>query len=247
MCVIRSLLSAVVLLLASCAGKHVSFAPLQPGGGDSTPVWVELLPGMRLKIEGAYYRDGSPRRGLADYLGPETVTYEVRPDGTLRQESVTSFLTSKPEEKQPRDQPAIQTLIRPRDLTGWRHRLFFQIVVNRVGATRPAVLIGSRSTAELDRLTAQFLAGGPQACTTAPTRCTAFPDWCTTSVEIEIVANGVARKVVWGTTLGAVAGRPAHAELLRVSAGRLAPIAIDLTNPEALRLPLVHGDQLSWN
>ncbi len=80
------------------------------------PEWVDLRPRMELRIEGAYYREGAPRRGLTDYLGAESVTYEVRADGSLQIGSLSSFLKNKPAEKQPRDQPAVQVLIRPRNL-----------------------------------------------------------------------------------------------------------------------------------
>ena len=84
-------------------------------------------------------------------------------------------------------------------------------------------------------------------CDPVSNRCNAFPAWCTASVAIEITVNGTARKVIWGSTLGSVAAHPRHVELLRVSNGRLAPLQIDAADPEALRLPLLHGDQVSWN
>jgi hypothetical protein len=38
---------------------------------------------MELEIDGAYYRDGSQRRSLQDYLGDETANYEIRANGSL--------------------------------------------------------------------------------------------------------------------------------------------------------------------
>jgi hypothetical protein len=202
---------------------------------------------MEFRIEGAYYREGSPRRSSADYLGIETAVYEVRPNGTLRLGSVNSFLDQPSGKQQPRDQPAVQLLVRPRNLTWRYHRLFFQVVMSRTGTIRPAVLIGSRSIAELDNFTKRFLEGQYSVCDPGSNRCNAFPEWCTASLAIGIVVNGTARKVVWGSTLGSVAPHPSRVELLRVSNGRLAPVRIDATDPEALRLPLMHGDQVSWN
>ncbi len=242
----RNLLFAFALLFSSCAARRTSLVLPRSGGADgSAPSWVELRPGMEFRIEGAYYREGSPRRGAADYLGTETAAYEVRSNGTLRVSSVSSFLDKQPEKEQPRDQPAVQLLVRPRNLNWRYHRLFFQVVMSRAGTIRPAVLLGSRSIAELDNLTKKLLAGQHCVCEPASNRCDALPEWCTASLAIEIVVNGAARKVVWGSSLGTVAAHPRHVELLRVGNGRLTPIPIDASDPETLRLPLLHGDQVT--
>jgi hypothetical protein len=250
--VIRRLLAGSVLasavLFSSCAARRASLVPRQPGGADgSAPGWVDLLPGMEFRIEGAYYREGSPRRNSTDYLGNQTATYEVRPNGTLRLGSVTSFLDQQPEKQQPRDQPAVQLLVRAGNLNWRYHRVFFQVVMSRTGAIRPAVLIGARSVADLDNLTKRFMEGQYSVCGPVSDRCNAFPEWCTASLAIGIVVNGTARKVVWGSTLGSVAQHPRHVVLLRVGNGRFAPVPIDDADPEALRLPLMHGDQVTWN
>jgi len=244
----RDILLASVLLFSSCAARRANLVLPQSGGPDaSVPNWAELRPGMEFRIEGAYYREGSPRRGAADYLGAETATYEVRSNGSLRLASVSSFLDKQPGKVQPRDQPAIQLLVRPRNLAWRYHRLFFQVVMSRTGTIRPAVLLGSRSIAELDNLTKRLLAGQYSVCDRGSNRCDTLFEWCTASLAIEIVVNGAARKVVWGSSLGSVASHPRHVELLRVSNGRLAPVPIDANDPEALRQPLLHGDQVSWN
>jgi len=243
----RNILFAFALLLSSCAARRANLVLPQPSGSDgSTPSWVDLRPGMEFRVEGAYYREGSPRRNSTDYLGAEAATYEVRSNGTLRLRSVSSFLNEQPGKEQPRDQPAVQMLIRPRNLTWRHHRLFFPVVMSRTGAIHPAVLLGSRSIAQLDNLTKQLL-GEHSVCNPGSNSCNPLPAWCTASVAIEITVNGTARRVIWGSTLGSVAAHPRHIELLRVGNGRLAPVQVDATDPEALRLPLLHGDQVSWN
>jgi hypothetical protein len=244
----RNILFAFALLLSSCAARRANLVPHQPGGSDgSAPTWLDLRPGMELRIEGAYYREGSPRRNATDYLGPETATYEVGSNGTLRLHSVSSFLNEQPGKEQPRDQLAVQLLIHRRNLTWRYHRLFFPVVMSRTGTIRPAVLLGSRSAGGLDNQTKQLLEGWPSVCDPGSNLCNALPAWCTASVAIEITVNGTVRKVTWGSTLGSIAAHPRHVELLRVSNGRLAPVQVDATDPEALRLPLLHGDLVSWN
>jgi len=239
---------AAALLFSSCATRRANLIVPPPARSDgSEPSWVDLRPGMELRIEGAYYREGSPRRSVTDYLGAETATFEVRSNGVIQLSSVSSFLDGQTAKARPRDQPAVQLLIRPSNLRYRYHRLFFQVVMSRNGTIRPAVLLGSRSIAELDNLTNQFLAQQNSPCGPESNGCTEFPVWCTASLAIEIVVNDVAQKVIWGSTLGSVALHPRHVELMRVSNGRLSPVPIDAANPEALRLPLLHGDQISWN
>jgi hypothetical protein len=203
---------------------------------------------MELRVDGAYYREGAPRTGMADYLGAESARYEVTPAGTLRLVAVSSFVTGQKGKTQPRDQPAVQTLIRPRNLTYEYHRLFFQVVMSRTGATRPAVLLGARSAPALDRITQQFLSGQRSPCDARQSdQCTKFPELITAALDVVITVNGAPRKVIWGTSLSVVAGRSVQkVELKRLTNGRLAPIPIDLSDPEAMRTPLLHGDEVRW-
>jgi hypothetical protein len=244
----RNIPFVLAFLFSSCAAHRVELAPVQPGSADgSMPAWVDLRPGMELRIEGAYYREGSLRRDVADYLGAQSVTYEVGTDGSLRVGAVSSFLKEHPDKNQSIDQPAVQTLILPRNLRYRYHRLLFKLAMSRTGPTHPAVLIGSGSIAQLDNVTTEFLLAQSVCGPRRSTQCTAFPAFCTASVAIEIVLNGVARKIIWGSTLGSVAGHPRSVELVRDINGRLASVPIDVADPETLRLPLLHGDRLNWN
>ncbi len=238
---------AVALVWSACASRRI-VVPLPAGGDGPTPSWVELQPGMELRVEGAYYREGAPRVGIADYLGAETARYEVTSGGALRMVSVQSFVTEQNGKTQPRDQPAVQTLVRPRNLTYRYHRLFFQVVMSRAGATRPALLLGAPSPAALDRVTQQFLAGQHSPCGARQSdQCTTFPEMITASVDVVITVNGAPRKVVWGTALDRVAGRTARKiELKRLANGRLTPVPIDPSDPDAMRTPLLHGDEITW-
>jgi hypothetical protein len=86
--------------------------------------------------------------------GAEIVKYTVQPDGSLG---------------------------RAGNLRWRYHRLFYQVVMNRTGAIRPAVLLGAGSVGELDRLTRQFVEGR-LTCGSGSSHCTAFPQNFTTSV-----------------------------------------------------------------
>jgi hypothetical protein len=64
---------------------------------------------------------------------------------------------------------------------------------------------------------------------------------------MQIVVNGAPRSVLWGSLLASVAKQPRHVQLLRHYAGRLTPVEIDASDPKALRLPLLPGDQVTWD
>jgi hypothetical protein len=203
--------------------------------------WVDLRPQMELRIEAAYYRDGSPRRSLADYLGTETARFQVRPNGQLQLGSVQSGL------KSPRGrQPPVQQLIRGSQRRYRKGRFFYAVALNRRGQTRSAVLLGAGTAGELDRLTMQLLADPESVCGARAAHCTVFPEACTASVDIEIVVNGAPRTLAWGNVLESVAAHPRHIEMLRLDAGRLAPVEIDAGDPGALKLPLLPGDRITW-
>lgn len=237
-------LAAACLLFAAtaaCRTHHAGLAPPNIGVDHATPGWVDLRPGMALEIDGAYYREGSPRRSFADYLGDEIAKYEVAANGSLRLKSLSSLPVGK---QPPRDQPAIQSFIGRRNASSRYHRLFFRVVFSQTGMPRQAILVGARSNAELDQITSQLSDGRNSAC---GARCNVLPEWTTASAMIAVMVNGIPRRVLWGSTIGTVALHPVRITLLRNDSGRLTSIPVLASDPEALRLPLQHGDRITWN
>src|SRR5581483_3302300 len=70
------------------------------GGG-----WMDLHPGMELRIENAYYEPGASRRGLKGYLGTEVARYKVPGGGGLQLVSV------QPMKNRPAGDPPVEALI----------------------------------------------------------------------------------------------------------------------------------------
>ena len=204
--------------------------------------WLDLRPRMELWIENAYYREGMPKRGLNGFLGTEIALYQVRPQAGLRLISVESHL-----KRRPRDQPPVQQLMRASQQRFRHYRFFWAVVFKRKGNIRSSVLLGSGSMDELDRLTTQLASDPDSVCGGQSAHCTVFPTVCTVSLQIEIVVNGAQQTVPWGSLLANVAARPRHVELSRLYNGRLSPVEIDPSDPNALRLPLLPGDQINWN
>lgn len=212
--------------------------------GRYTPVgpgWVELRPQIELRVENAYFREGAPKRGLANFLGTEIARYQVLPTGALEQIALQSRLTQRPA-----DQLPVQQLLSESQRLYRQHRLFYQVLMSKKSDVRSAVLLGAESTDELEQFTARLLSEPESVCGGASAHCTVFPEACTASLEIEIAVNGVPRKVPLSSVLADVVERHRHIELFRPYIGRLAPVEIDPRDPGALRVPLLPGDCVQW-
>jgi hypothetical protein len=203
--------------------------------------WVELRPQMELRVENAYFREGAPKRGLANFLGTEIVRYRVKPTGGLEQIALESRLPQRPA-----DQPPVQQLIRESQRGDRHYRLFFQVLLNKKSDIRSAVLLSAASGGELDPLAEKLLSEPESVCSATSPKCTVFPEACTVSLEIAIVVNGAPKTVLWSSSLMEVAPNNQRVELLRPYRGRLIPVEIDPSDSEALHLPLLPGDRVRW-
>ncbi|MGA8028805.1 MAG: hypothetical protein WB992_16805 [Bryobacteraceae bacterium] len=209
-------------------------------GFDAARGWMDLHPKMELRIENAYYQPGMPRKGLNGFLGTEVARYIVRSNG-LQVLSVQSM------NDRPKDDPPVQELIRPAQTRFRYHRFFYAIVFKRSGEDQGSVLLGANDQAALDHLAAELGTDPDSVCHAGSTNCTVFPEACSVSIEMEIVVNGAARNMLWGSRLESVAEHPSHIELLRLYEDRLIPVKLEARDPKVLRLPLLPGDHVNWN
>ncbi len=208
------------------------------GVGDG---WVELRPHMQLRIENAYFQTNAPERSLKYYVGTGTARYRVANNGALRSLPAEPSLP-----RPPRDQPAARDLVPPSMARLHYHRYYYQIVFRSKAAERGAVLLAANSEDELQALGHRLAVDPDSLCTGALSGCVVFPKTCTVSLEIEIVVNGAARAVIWGSPVASVVLRPRRLRVMRIYAGRLTPVEIQADDPQALKLPLLPGDQVTW-
>src|SRR5579864_3041346 len=197
-------------LLRSPDSKDTPFPEVLGRYTNVGPDWVELRPQIELRVENAYFREGAPKHGLANFLGTEIARYRMLATGELDQIAVQSRVAERPA-----DQPPVQQLLGEPQRRYPHHRLFYQVLVSKKADIRSAVLLSAASIDELDRLTEQLLTEPDSVCDGSSTHCTAFPEACSASLEIEIVLNGAPRTVLWGSVLAGVAGRHRRVELLR--------------------------------
>jgi hypothetical protein len=228
-------------LLRSPDSKDTPFPEVLGRYTNVGPGWVELRPQIQLRVENAYFREGAPKRGLANFLGTEIARYQVLPTGVLEQIAVQSRLPQRPP-----DQPPVQQLLSESQRRYRHHRLFYQVLVSKKADIRSAVLLSAATIDELDRFTQQLMSEPDSVCDGVSTHCTAFPEACSASLEIEIVVNGTPHPVPWSSVLADVVERHRHLELFRPYIGGLARVEIDPGDPGALRLPLLPGDRVKW-
>lgn len=200
--------------------------------------WIDLRPLMELEIENAYYQKGASRRGLAGFLGTEVAFYDITAQGL-------HLLSTRPMKDRPPDELPVQQLISERSLRFRFYRLYFEIVFVHAGNAHGSVLLGADSMDELARLSNE-LAQPELVCNAASTHCVVFPEACSVSVQMKIVVNGLPQTVVWGSSLESIADHQRQLSVKRLYRGRLVPVKVNATDPGALNLPLLPGDQIDW-
>jgi hypothetical protein len=228
-------------LLRSPDSKETPFPEVLGRYTNVGPGWVELRPLSELRVENAYFREGAPKHGLANFLGTEIARYQVLGTGELKEISVESRV-----EQRPSDQPPVQQLLSEAQRLYHSHRYFYQVLLSKKSNVRSAVLLGAKSTDEMERLTTQLLTEPESVCGDGLAQCTVFPEACTVSLEMKVMVNGRPRTVLWGSTLAEFAESHPQVALFRRYQDRLAPVKIDIRDREALRVPLLPGDVIKW-
>ena len=260
----RPILALVLALTVSCVARHSATAfrvlPARPEyllrSPDSKEVpfpeilnrytkvgsgWVELCPQTELRVENAYFREGAPKHGLANFLGTEIARYQVLATGELEQISVESRI-----DQPPSDQAPVQQLLSDPQQRRHHHRFFYQILLSKKSSVRSAVLLGAESADELDRMTDQIKSEPESVCGDVSPQCTIFPEACTVSLEIAVTVNRARRTVLWGSTLADFAENHRRVKLFRRYQNDLTPVEVDTRDHEALHVPLVPGDVIKW-
>ncbi|MBK7931051.1 MAG: hypothetical protein IPJ98_27335 [Bryobacterales bacterium] len=214
------------------------FNGFQTGAG-----WVDLRPSMRIQIENAYYEPGKPKRGLEGFIGTERLWYRKPPTaGLIEGAFEDKMLAARPAAETPTTQ-----LVTAPQRAHDAYRLFFSIRVNRRGATRGAVMLGAPSQAALEARAAALLADPDSVCREGSPECVVFPEVCTVSPEIEVTVNGQLKVYTWATPLSAAAGKARSVKLTRMIEGKARTIPVDPADGNALRMPMLPGDEMQVN
>jgi hypothetical protein len=217
------------LVEAAFAETLTSFSNMREG-------WVDLQPGMALKAERAYFKEGSANRRIENYVGVETAHFRMDANGTLRPAGL-QLLPNRPA-----DQPPVNEALPISRLRHRYHRFYFQVAADKASGSSSAVLLSAGSPGEIAQLSNQIELNAAAACRQNRENCTVFPEGCSASLYFNIVFDGEPRAMLWGSTLGGVVGTSRSFRMLRPYRGRPAPVILDPNDPETLRLPLLPND-----
>jgi hypothetical protein len=194
---------------------------------------------MGLRIENAYFREGSSRRELEDYLGTEVARYQASMTGDLVQIGPTQVVPNRPA-----NQLRVDQLIPEAQRKVPHHRFFYQILINPTDTHRTAVLISAATPERLASLTELLLRDPSKLCSGDSTSCTVFPKSSSVSLEMEIFVNDSPKTVAWGSWLWTITGDTGSPKLFRLYKGRLTRVKFDPKDPGARGVPLLPGDHV---
>ncbi len=169
------------------------------------------------------------------------VRFRVADNGALRMVSLETDLAQRLYDQSAADDLAPASMARFH-----HHRYHYEVTFHSKARERGAVLLGADSENNLQVQARHLLADPDSVGTDAFARCVAFPRTCTVSLEMEGIVNGAARTAVWGSTLASVVVHPRRLDTMRKYSGHPTPVEIPPGGPQALRLPLLPGDQARW-
>lgn len=227
-------------LLRSPEKVETPFSQTLSAYSDISQGQADLKKGMVLKIENAYFKPGAVKRGLANYLGLERVQFRVEQNGSLKR------FESETLANRPTDQAAIDSYLPTSRQRQRFQRLVLQVTMNLKSGAATAILLSSKSKRQIDALTKSLILDPASVCGGRSANCTVFPESGSVSLGMDIVVNGKVTFVAWSSTVASVVGRQKEFLLFRLHRGRAVPVAIDANDPEALKLPLLPGDVVSW-
>jgi hypothetical protein len=225
-----------------------------PGG------YVDLAPGMRLRIERDFFSShssGQPRP--ADYQGTTITNYEIA--GSAESGTTLKFLGVE------KKSTALTTLgsassdarLATQFAAAPRLRLFLLNLVVSENAKNPAILIGASTNEDLSVATQAIESDPGISCTSLlrwQVTCALFDGLVTVSPMLEVVVNGKPTYIPIGSRLWFIIPQVTNSQqatlmrTLRVERrfqGRLVGIKIAANSDELSQLLLFGGDKVSWS
>jgi len=220
---------------------------------------LDLKPGIRLKIERAYFRAaeaGEEEYDPGHFLGLSTAYFDVElaGDNLTRFQQVGNIryspasLAHKVEEG--RRDLVLNTL--PQEP---HYRLFFYTYLVPQKHKRSAVIIGASNASQLDKLDHQLRAMPDKSCENGASAvaCFEFDGFVTLSSQIRVELNGKTKFLEWGAQVKDVLTKNWEAETLkslriqRRYMNTYRDLRFDPRDSNVLSLGLVGGDRLTWS
>ena len=221
---------------------------------------VDLKPGIRLKIERAYFR--SPRAGEEDheaqtFLGLSSVYFDVElsSDKKVRFQQAGKIRYS-PASVAQLVQEGSQDLALSSLPQEHSYRLFFYTYFVPEKHKRSAVIIGGRSASQLDELDHHLRVMPDKGCKNTAANavtCMEFDGFVSLSSQIKVELNGKTKFLEWGVKVKDVLPKNLEMETLRSLRiqrrymNTYYDVRFDPRDSNVLSLWLVGGDRLAWS
>ena len=216
---------------------------------------LDLKPGLRLKIERAYFRpaaEGEEAHSVKNYLGVSSSYFDVQVENEkIRFQQVGAMQYSAESLKKEGGQGSHDLDLRELPSQPHYRLLFYTYVVPKEQGISAAV-IGATNANALDDLERELRAHPEDGCKRKPEAteeyCFEFNGFVTVSAQIQVELNGKSQFVDWGTKLSSVLPKNAYKSLRiqRLYLGSYYDVRFHSSNSGILSLALVGGDRLTW-
>jgi hypothetical protein len=218
---------------------------------------LDLKPGLRLKVERAYFRPAGPggeEHAVKNYLGVSTVNFDVElgGDGKIRFQEFGEIQYSPNSLAQTGEEGRQDVALRGLVQQTHCRLLFYTYLVPNERRTF-ATVIGAGSASLLDELERELRANPEKDCKSVAAakgvECIEFNGFVTVSAQINVELNGQLRFVDWGTSVQQVLPKNSLKSLRiqRVFKNSYYDVRFDALDPHILLLALVGGDRLTWS
>jgi hypothetical protein len=201
--------------------------------------WIELKPGMGIFIQYALFREGSAEHTLENYLGTESIRYEVEAPGELAEFGEVSRM-----EPRPRDASPVDQLISERQREKKHHRFFYQVLIRTPELKRVAALISSDTPEQLQALTEKLRSGVTAMEGVSAENYTLLPENASAAVELSFTLDGSPTRAIWGSRLSGVVKDSRRPKLFRLYKGEWRKVDFDPEDRMSLIVPLLPGDRV---
>jgi hypothetical protein len=218
---------------------------------------LDLKPGLRLKIERAYFRPAEPEEAehsIKNYLGVSSINFDVQrsEDRKIHFQQVANIQYSPESLAQTSAEGSRDLGLH--DLPQQPHyRLLFYTYLVPKEHRISAAIVGAGSASQLDELEQELRLQPEEGCKRVAGAkgedCFEFNGFVTLSAQINVELNGKPKFVDWGTTVKDVVPRNSLKSLRiqRQFLGSYYEVRFEANDPIVLSLALVGGDRLNWS
>jgi hypothetical protein len=221
---------------------------------------VALKPGIRLKIERAYFRPaavGEAEHDPKNFLGVSRLSFDVETTekGETRFSRVGDVEYSPPTLAQEVHEGSADRGLSELRLEPYCRLLFYTFLV-RKEHTISAAIIGASERGKLDQLEQELRKRADEPCkdfaATTGVACFEFDGFVTVSAQTSVEVNGATRFLDWGAKVRDILPKKSpdkatkRLKIQRKFMGVYHEIRFDPRDPKLLTLELVGGDRVSW-